>query len=40
MEGFLGETGRPYIEKPITPSDVRDLMARILSDIKIGIQAP
>jgi len=33
MEGFLEQTGRPYIEKPITPNDVRDLMSRILADI-------
>ncbi len=30
MDEFLRESGRPYVEKPITPSDVRELILRIL----------
>ncbi len=32
MGAFLSESGRPYIEKPITPSDVRALISRISAD--------
>jgi CheY-like chemotaxis protein/anti-sigma regulatory factor (Ser/Thr protein kinase) len=31
-EHFLGQAGRPYLEKPITPADLRALAARILSE--------
>jgi hypothetical protein len=33
MGTFLRESGRPHIEKPITPSDVRALISRISADI-------
>lgn len=31
-EAFLSQAGRPYLEKPITPSDLRALVARIPSN--------
>ncbi len=31
-EEFLVQAGRPYLEKPITPSDLRALAARVLTD--------
>jgi len=29
IKGFLERCGRPYIEKPITPADVRELVAKV-----------
>jgi CheY-like chemotaxis protein len=30
IKAFLTRSGRPYIEKPITPADVRSLVARMV----------
>ena len=30
VSDFLGSAGRPYLEKPITPNDLRDIIARLM----------
>jgi PAS domain S-box-containing protein len=30
VSDFLSSAGRPYLEKPITPNDIRDLIARLM----------
>jgi signal transduction histidine kinase/ActR/RegA family two-component response regulator len=32
VESFLASCGRPYIEKPITPNDVRELVAAVVAE--------
>ena len=30
VSDFLSSAGRPYLEKPITPNDIRELIARLM----------
>lgn len=36
VSDFLHQAGRPYLEKPITPKDVRDLIARLMQGRSAG----